>query len=895
MASVDGRTKWVYFFGAGQTEGRADMKNLLGGKGANLAEMANLGIEVPPGFTITTEACNEFYRRGKQWPEGLEEQVKENLRKLEQAMGRRFGDPNNPLLVSVRSGARVSMPGMMDTVLNLGLNDVTVQGLARQSNNERFAYDSYRRFIQMYGDVVLGVPRHLFEERLEAKKKARGVTEDPQLTAQDLKELVEEFKEIVRQQKGQDFPSDPWEQLRGAINAVFNSWNNPRAIKYREIHNIPGDWGTAVNVQAMVFGNMGEDSGTGVAFTRNPSTGAKEFYGEILINAQGEDVVAGIRTPLPVAVLKEKMPHVYAQLEEINKKLEAAYRDMLDIEFTVQQGKLYMLQCRVGKRTAMAAVRIAVEMAQEGLIDRQTAVLRVAPEQIDQLLHPTIDPNAKVEPVAKGLPASPGAAVGQLAFFADDAERMADEGKKVVLIRAETSPEDIGGMYKAQGILTSRGGMTSHAAVVARGMGKPCVVGCGALDIDEKRKVVRINGKELREGDWVTIDGSTGNVYIGQVPLVQPELSGYFATLLEWADEFRALGVRANADTPADARTARQFGAQGIGLCRTEHMFFGEGRIVPMREMILADTKEERERALAKLLPLQRGDFYEIFKEMMGYPVVIRLLDPPLHEFLPKEPDAVAEVAKQMGVRPEVIESRVRALAEANPMLGLRGCRLGIVYPEIYEMQTRAIFEAACQLAKEGHEIEPEVMIPLVGTPGELAFLKERCKKVAEQVMAEQGVRVPYRIGTMVEVPRAALVADEIAKEAQFFSFGTNDLTQMTLGFSRDDVGKYVPTYVEMGLLKADPFQTLDVEGVGQLVKMGVERGKQANPDLVVGICGEHGGDPASIWFFHEAGLDYVSCSPYRVPVARLAAAQANLSKPRTGGKGRAVEAHASV
>jgi len=895
MASVDGRTKWVYFFGAGQTEGRADMKNLLGGKGANLAEMANLGIEVPPGFTITTEACNEFYRRGKQWPEGLEEQVKENLRKLEQAMGRRFGDPNNPLLVSVRSGARVSMPGMMDTVLNLGLNDVTVQGLARQSNNERFAYDSYRRFIQMYGDVVLGVPRHLFEERLEAKKKARGVTEDPQLTAQDLKELVEEFKEIVRQQKGQAFPEDPWEQLRGAINAVFNSWNNPRAIKYREIHNIPGDWGTAVNVQAMVFGNMGEDSGTGVAFTRNPSTGAKEFYGEILINAQGEDVVAGIRTPLPVAVLKEKMPHVYAQLEEINKKLEAAYRDMLDIEFTVQQGKLYMLQCRVGKRTAMAAVRIAVEMAQEGLIDRQTAVLRVAPEQIDQLLHPTIDPNAKVEPVAKGLPASPGAAVGQLAFFADDAERMADEGKKVVLIRAETSPEDIGGMYKAQGILTSRGGMTSHAAVVARGMGKPCVVGCGALDIDEKRKVVRVNGKELREGDWVTIDGSTGNVYIGQVPLVQPELSGYFATLLEWADEFRALGVRANADTPADARTARQFGAQGIGLCRTEHMFFGEGRIVPMREMILSDTKEERERALAKLLPLQRGDFYEIFKEMMGYPVVIRLLDPPLHEFLPKEPEAVAEVAKQMGVSPEVIESRVRALAEANPMLGLRGCRLGIVYPEIYEMQTRAIFEAACQLAKEGHEIEPEVMIPLVGTPGELAFLKERCKRVAEQVMAEQGVRVPYRIGTMIEVPRAALVADEIAKEAQFFSFGTNDLTQMTLGFSRDDVGKYVPTYVEMGLLKADPFQTLDVEGVGQLVKMGVERGKQANPDLVVGICGEHGGDPASIWFFHEAGLDYVSCSPYRVPVARLAAAQANLSKPRTGGKGRAVEAHASV
>ncbi|MEW6045405.1 MAG: pyruvate, phosphate dikinase [Bacillota bacterium] len=892
--SVDGRAKWVYFFGAGQTEGRAEMKNLLGGKGANLAEMANLGILVPPGFTITTEACIEFYRRDKRWPEGLDEQVKESLRRLEQAMGRRFGDPDNPLLVSVRSGARVSMPGMMDTVLNLGLNDQTVQGLARQSNNDRFAYDSYRRFIQMYGDVVLQVPRHLFEERLTARKKARGVTEDPQLTAADLKELVAEFKAIVREQTGHDFPEDPWQQLRGAINAVFDSWNNPRAIKYREIHNIPGDWGTAVNVQAMVFGNMGSDSGTGVAFTRNPSTGEKVFYGEFLINAQGEDVVAGIRTPLPISRLKEEMPDVYAQLEDINRRLEQAYRDMMDIEFTVQQGKLYMLQCRVGKRTALAAVRMAVEMAQEGLIDRQTAVMRVAPDQIEQLLHPIIDPNAKAEAVAKGLPASPGAAVGQIAFFAEDAERMADQGLKVVLIRAETSPEDIGGMFKAEGILTSRGGMTSHAAVVARGMGKPCVVGCGALDIDEHHKVAHVNGQTLREGDWVTIDGTTGSVYIGKVPLVQPELSGYFSTLLSWADEFRALGVRANADTPKDARVAREFGAAGIGLCRTEHMFFGEGRITPMREMIVSDAPEERQRALAKLLPLQRGDFYGIFKEMLGHPVVIRLLDPPLHEFLPKEPAAISEVSREMGVAPEVIEARVRALWEANPMLGLRGCRLGIVYPEIYEMQTRAIFEAACQLAQEGHEIEPEVMIPLVGTQGELAFLKERCRRVAEEVMAEKGVRLRYHIGTMIEVPRAALMAEEIGKEADFFSFGTNDLTQMTLGFSRDDVGKYVPKYIEMGLLKADPFQTLDTEGVGQLVRMGAERGKKGNPKLVVGICGEHGGDPASIHFFHEAGLDYVSCSPYRVPVARLAAAQANLSKPRAGGRARLVEAHAA-
>ena len=891
----DGRKKWVYFFGAGQTEGRAEMKDLLGGKGANLAEMANLGIRVPPGFTITTEACIEFYRRDRQWPQGLEEQVEEHLRRLEQAMGLRFGSPERPLLVSVRSGARVSMPGMMDTVLNLGLNDETVQGLARASGNERFAYDSYRRFIQMYGDVVMGIPRRAFEDRLSELKRLRGVSEDPQLTAEDLKQLVAQFKEIVQQHKGRAFPHDPFEQLKGAIEAVFDSWNNPRAIKYREIHHIPGDWGTAVNVQAMVFGNMGEDSGTGVAFTRNPSTGEKEFYGEFLVNAQGEDVVAGIRTPLPIARLREVLPDVYRQLEDINRRLEAAYRDMMDIEFTVQRGELYMLQCRVGKRTARAAVRIAVEMAREGLIDRATAVMRVAPEQLDQLLHPTIDPQAQVQPIAQGLPASPGAAIGKVAFFADDAERMADGGEKVILVRAETSPEDIGGMFKAQGILTSRGGMTSHAAVVARGMGKPCVVGCGALDIDERRKVVSVNGQTLREGDWVTIDGATGNVYIGQVPLVQPSLGGHFAELMEWADEFRALGVRANADTPKDARVAREFGAGGIGLCRTEHMFFGEDRITPVREMILANTREERERALAKLLPLQRGDFYEIFKEMLGHPVVIRLLDPPLHEFLPKEPAAVAEVAREMGVEPEVVEARVRALAEANPMLGHRGCRLGITFPEIYEMQTRAIFEAACQIAREGHHIEPEVMIPLVGMVGELAVLKERCLRVAQEVMEQQGQKLSYRIGTMIEVPRAALVAGEIAEHADFFSFGTNDLTQMTLGFSRDDVGKFLPRYLEMGLLKKDPFQTLDAEGVGQLVVMGVERGKQANPQLVVGVCGEHGGDPESIRFFHEAGVDYVSCSPYRVPIARLAAAQANLAKPRTAGvTARKLEAHAA-
>ena len=894
-AEANGQRKWVYFFGAGQTEGRAEMKELLGGKGANLAEMANLGIRVPPGFTITTEACVEFYRLGRRWPPGLADQVEAYLRRLENVMQTRFGDPEAPLLVSVRSGARVSMPGMMDTVLNLGLNDRTVEGLARRSGDARFAYDSYRRFIQMYGDVVLGVDRQRFEQRLEAQKRARGVTEDPQLSADDLRELVAAFKGIVREATGRDFPQDPRDQLRGAIDAVFNSWNNPRAIKYREIHRIPGDWGTAVNVQAMVFGNMGEDSGTGVAFTRNPSTGERELYGEFLINAQGEDVVAGIRTPLPIARLKERLPGVYEQLASICQRLEQAYRDMMDIEFTVQRGELYMLQCRVGKRTAQAAVRIAVEMAQEGLIDRATAVLRVAPEQVEQLLHPMVDPQARLEAVARGLPASPGAAVGRIAFSAEEAERMAEQGEKVILVRAETSPEDIGGMYRAQGILTSRGGMTSHAAVVARGMGKPCVVGTSALDIDLARRQASVNGQVLRQGDWITIDGSTGNLYLGQAPLVQPSLSGHFATLISWADEFRALGVRANADTPQDARAAREFGAEGIGLCRTEHMFFGEQRIVPMREMIMAETEQHRRRALERLLPLQRQDFYEIFREMPGKPIIIRLLDPPLHEFLPREPQAIAQVAAELGVSTEAVETRVRALAEANPMLGLRGCRLGIAYPEIYEMQVQAIFEAACRAAREGVAVQPEIMIPLVGTVGELSFLKERCRQVAERVMAAEGVRVDYLIGTMVEVPRACLVAEEIAREADFFSFGTNDLTQMGLGFSRDDVGKFLPRYVEMGLLKDDPFNSIDVEGVGQLVRMGVERGRRGNPRLELGICGEHGGDPASIHFFHDAGLDYVSCSPFRVPVARLAAAQANLTRPRQkGAQARASEAHAA-
>ncbi|HEY8496616.1 MAG TPA: pyruvate, phosphate dikinase [Limnochordales bacterium] len=874
-------TKRVYFFGGGTAEGNGQMKELLGGKGANLAEMTLLGIPVPPGFTITTEMCTAYYALGKQWPEGLEEEIKANLKRLEDVMGARFGDPSNPLLVSVRSGARVSMPGMMDTILNLGLNDETVQGLIQRTGNARFAWDSYRRFVHMYGDVVLGVPHEEFEALIDRMKEEKGVTHDTELDADDLKRLTQQYKELVLKKTGKPFPSDPWEQLRGAINAVFESWNTPRAVRYRELNDIPNDWGTAVNVQAMVFGNLGDTSGTGVAFTRNPSTGEKEFYGEFLLNAQGEDVVAGIRTPEPIARLKELMPGVFAQLEDIYRRLEQHYKDMQDIEFTVQEGKLYMLQTRSGKRTAQAAVRIAVEMVEEGLIDEKTAVKRVPPAQLDQLLHKQVDPNAKVEVLTKGLPASPGAAVGRIVFNADDAEQWAARGESVILVRRETSPEDIGGMHAAAGILTSRGGMTSHAAVVARGMGKCCVAGASELRVDEEKKQLIINGRVFNEGDWITINGSTGEVIAGQVKLVDPELSGHFAKLMAWADQFRALKVRTNADTPEDAAKARKFGAEGIGLCRTEHMFFGEERIKAMREMILAKDTEARRKALNKLLPYQREDFYGIFKAMDGLPVTIRLLDPPLHEFLPHDEELIKELAQDMGVSPDEVKAKVASLQEFNPMLGHRGCRLAITYPEIYEMQTRAIFEAAAQLKAEGGNPIPEVMIPLVGTVEELRILKARIRKVADQVLAEQGVSIPYTIGTMIEVPRAALLADKIAQEADFFSFGTNDLTQMTFGFSRDDMGTFLPAYLEQGILEKDPFITLDQAGVGQLVEIGTKRGRSTNPNLKVGICGEHGGDPESVKFCHRVGMDYVSCSPYRVPIARLAAAQANLENPR--------------
>lgn len=870
--------KWVYFFGGPNSEGDATMRNLLGGKGANLAEMAKLGIPVPPGFTITTEACVEYYENNKQWPAGLEEQVKENLKKVEELMNATFGSPENPLLFSVRSGARVSMPGMMDTVLNLGLNDETVQGLVKQSNNERFAYDSYRRFIQMYGDVVLGIEHAKFEAILEAKKQAKGAALDTDLTAADLKEVVAEYKALVEKEIGRSFPADPVEQLYGAINAVFNSWNNPRAIKYREINNIPGHWGTAVNIQTMVFGNMGDNSGTGVAFTRNPSTGEKEFYGEYLMNAQGEDVVAGIRTPHPISDLAEEMPEIYQELVEIYQRLENHYKDMQDIEFTIQEGKLYMLQTRAGKRTAKAAVKIAVDMVKEGLIDKETALLRVEPAQLDQLLHPQISPTAKYEVAAKGLPASPGAAVGRVVFDPDEAEELAAAGEKVILVRTETSPEDIGGMHVAEGILTARGGMTSHAAVVARGMGKCCVAGCADVVVNEAAGQCTIAGHVVKKGDWITLNGSTGEVILGQVELVQAELGGDLGTLLGWADEVRRLKVRANADTPADAQAARNFGAEGIGLCRTEHMFFGEDRIMAVREMILAEDTEARKKALAKILPYQKEDFLGIFKVMKDLPVTIRLLDPPLHEFLPHDGAIRKKVAAELGVSEEVLAAKVEALKEFNPMLGHRGCRLGVTYPEIYRMQVRAIFEAACELTKEGYTIIPEVMIPLVGKVEELKYIRKECEEVAKTVMQEFGVELEYHIGTMIEVPRAALTADQIATEADFFSFGTNDLTQMTFGFSRDDA-KFLDDYKEKGILEKDPFQTLDVVGVGQLVQMAAQKGRSVKAELKLGICGEHGGDPASVEFCHGVGLDYVSCSPYRVPIARLAAAQAKIKE----------------
>ena len=898
--------KYVYFFGAGKADGKSDMKNLLGGKGANLAEMTNLGIPVPAGFTITTEVCTMYYQNQQQWPAGLEDEVKESLKKVEEVMGAKFGDADNPLLVSVRSGARVSMPGMMDTILNLGLNDTTVQGLIKRSGNERFAYDSYRRFVQMYSNVVLGVEHDNFEELIEEKKKEKGVQLDTELTADDWKDLVAKYKAMVKSKLGTDFPTDPWEQLRGAINAVFSSWMNPRAITYRKLNKISDDWGTAVNVQAMVFGNMGETSATGVAFTRNPSTGENKFYGEFLINAQGEDVVAGIRTPQQIGLegskewatnngisdevrkakypsLEEEMPEVYKQLLEIRKRLEDHYRDMQDIEFTIQDKKLYMLQTRSGKRTGPAAVRIAVEMVKEGFIDQETAILRVAPEQLDQLLHPMIDPKAKLDKMAKGLPASPGAAVGQIVFTAEEAEKWAEAGKKVILVRTETSPEDIGGMHAAQGILTARGGMTSHAAVVARGMGKCCVAGCSDAVVNLKEKTVTIKGTVLKEGDWMTINGSTGDVIQGEVPLIEPEISGDFGTLMTWADQIRTLKIRTNADTPHDAQVAREFGAEGIGLCRTEHMFFGpeKERIKAVREMILADDVESRKKALAKLLPYQKSDFMGIFEAMKGLPVTIRLLDPPLHEFLPHDEASQAEIGKELGISVEVIKEKVHNLAEFNPMLGFRGCRLGVVYPEIFEMQVQAIFEAACELGKKGQKVVPEVMIPLVGTTGEMKMIKEYSIKVAEEVMSRYGSKLDYMIGTMIEVPRAALIADKIAEDAEFFSFGTNDLTQMTFGYSRDDAGRFLPTYVDKKILAADVFQSLDQEGVGQLVEIGVKKGRSTRDKLKIGICGEHGGDPSSVEFCHQVGMDYVSCSPFRVPIARLAAAQAQVNNPR--------------
>ncbi len=871
--------KHVFFFGKGKAEGRAEQKNLLGGKGANLHEMTRLGIPVPAGFTLSTEACVSYTANKKQYPSGMWRQVEENLKKVEKAMGAQFGDPGNPLLVSVRSGARVSMPGMMDTVLNLGLNDRTLQGLIARSKNERFAYDSYRRFIQMFGDVVLGIEKQSFERLLEAQKHAKRVKLDTELTAADLKELVTLFKRVVKDKTGKDFPQDPKEQLRLAINAVFESWDNPRAVTYRRLHNIPGDWGTAVNVQAMVFGNLGDNSGTGVAFTRDPGTGERRFFGEYLMNAQGEDVVAGIRTPQPIIQLKKTMPKAYAELERIYKRLEKHYREMLDIEFTIQDGKLYMLQCRVGKRTAAAAVKIAVDMVKERLIDQKLAVLRVDPAQLDQLLHPRVDPTAKTQNIAKGLPASPGAAVGKVVFTAAEAEAEAAKGERVILVRTETSPEDIGGMHAAQGILTARGGMTSHAAVVARGMGKPCVAGSQDITVYEEHGYFFARDLTVRRGEFITLDGGTGEVMLGEVKLIQAELSGDFATLMSWADKYRKIGVRTNADTPKDAQVTRKFGAGGIGLCRTEHMFFEGDRIDAVREMILAEDVEGRKRALAKLLPMQKADFKAILEIMGDLPVTVRTLDPPLHEFLPKKESEIEELAKKVGLPAERLKAKVDALHEVNPMLGYRGCRLGIEYPEITEMQAQALFEAACELRKQRKNPYPEVMIPLVGTLKELQLQQDIVERVARDTMKKYGVKVRYMLGTMIEVPRACLVADEIARVAQFFSFGTNDLTQTILALSRDDAGKFLPLYVERGIYPEDPFVSIDQAGVGALMRMAVEKGRAARKDLEIGICGEHGGEPRSVMFCHQIGLDYVSCSPYRVPIAKLAAAHAVLKE----------------
>ncbi len=882
--------KWVYSFGGGKNEGRAEMRNLLGGKGANLAEMSSLGLPVPPGFTITTEVCTAYYANDRHYPDDLAGQIDTAMVALEAAIGAGFGKVANPLLVSVRSGARVSMPGMMDTVLNLGLNDETVQGLVERSDDPRFAYDSYRRFIQMYGNVVLNIDHHEFEDVLETFKRDGDLNLDTDLSAEDWQEVIRGYKQVVAEAKGAPFPQDVKEQLNGAIGAVFGSWMNPRANTYRRLHNIPEAWGTAVTVQAMVFGNMGEDCATGVAFSRNPSTGENAFYGEYLINAQGEDVVAGIRTPQHLTIagklanqsslpaMEETMPEVFRQLVAVRDKLETHYRDMQDLEFTVQQGKLYMLQTRSGKRTAAAALKIAVEMASEGLIDHEEAIKRIDPMALDQLLHPTLDPKAKRDVIARGLPASPGAASGKIVFKADQAEQMGQAGEKVILCRIETSPEDIHGMHAAQGILTTRGGMTSHAAVVARGMGRPCVSGAGDIRIDYKEGTLTAKGRTLNAGDIVTIDGTTGEIMAGAVPTKQPELSGDFATLMGWADAVRRMKVRTNAETPLDAQTARRFGAEGIGLCRTEHMFFDAQRILAVREMILANDEAGRRAALAKIEPMQRKDFIELFKIMAGLPVTIRLLDPPLHEFLPHGDKEIAEIAVALGHDLSRVKHRVAELSESNPMLGHRGCRLGISYPEIYEMQVRAIFEATIQVkADTGATVTPEIMIPLVGTKRELDILKAVIDRVAGEISEREGRTIAYQVGTMIELPRAALRAGEIAESAEFFSFGTNDLTQTTFGLSRDDSASFLPAYQRNGILEHDPFVTLDTVGVGELIQIAAERGRKTRPDLKLGICGEHGGDPASIRFCETVGLDYVSCSPYRVPIARLAAAQAAL------------------
>jgi pyruvate,orthophosphate dikinase len=891
-------TRWVYTFGDGAAEGDGSMRELLGGKGANLAEMCALGLPVPPGFTVTTQACNSYFSDGGRFPDALEAQIDAALDHVSRLTGRSFGAVEKPLLVSVRSGARASMPGMMDTVLNLGLNDATVAALAVESGDERFAYDSYRRFLQMYGDVVMGVDHDLFEEILEDAKARSGHEQDTDLSARDWQGVIAEYKALIRRELDRDFPQDPREQLWGAIGAVFSSWMNQRAVTYRRLHNIPAEWGTAVNVQAMVFGNMGDTSATGVAFTRNPSTGENALYGEFLVNAQGEDVVAGIRTPQDLTEkariasgsdkpsLEKLMPAAFGEFLEIARKLESHYRDIQDLEFTIERGKLWMLQTRSGKRTAKAALRIAVEMAEEGVITREEAVSRIDPATLDQLLHPTISPNAKRDVIAMGLPASPGAATGEIVFSPDDAEDAKAQGRDVILVRIETSPEDIHGMHAAQGILTARGGMTSHAAVVARGMGKPCVSGAGGMRIDYRTGELRVPGRTLRKGDVITIDGANGQVLFGAVEMVQPELSGHFGTIMQWADEFRRMEVRANAETPADARAAHSFGAQGIGLCRTEHMFFSGERIVAVREMILADTEDDRRRALDKLLPMQRSDFVELFTIMAGLPVTIRLLDPPLHEFLPHSEEEVQEVAQAMGVDPDRLRRRAETLSEFNPMLGHRGCRLAVSYPEIAEMQARAIFEAAIEAGeKTGRHVVPEIMVPLVGLVEELDFVKARIDAVATKIAQEKGGAPEYLVGTMIELPRAALTARRIAQSAEFFSFGTNDLTQTTFGISRDDAASFLQVYAAKGIVRTDPFVSLDTEGVGELVEIASSRGREARPGLKLGICGEHGGDPASIAFCEKTGLDYVSCSPFRVPIARLAAAQAAIAvqNGRTG------------